>query len=432
MVTRIVPVFLSFFILLSFCSLTNAAVTLTVENSVGYPGSNESRVDVSLDNPDDIIRALTIEICDVDNYFACTGCALSETDANLCFRCAANEQLNGCCRVVLYNLNSLYTRDLIQPGTNPTLAVNHTILDNAPLQSCRNLNLVNVQVSNEFNDDVDAIPVSGNICFQRCSTDGNCLDNAWCNGHETCNTTTGICEDGTNACQSPINNFCEEFTDQCVPEPSTAITIFTGSSAGLPGTQSTIDLSLLTPEHSVKEIELNLCDEGNYLTCADFTPDCQDLAYFEFSLMELANGCCQLMISGRSPDGIILVPDIRPVRLGTITYNISPSASLGESQSFHLENARVLDRDGNELDITSYTGSFCFSADPDNDGVSDCDDNCPSVSNPDQADSDGDGVGNACDYKSNQIPTLSEWGMIIFMTILLGTGVLCIMRRKMA
>ena len=33
------------------------------------------------------------------------------------------------------------------------------------------------------------------------------------------------------------------------------------------------------------------------------------------------------------------------------------------------------------------------------DGVGDDCDNCPNVYNPDQADTDGDGVGNFCDYK---------------------------------
>ncbi|GIR69385.1 MAG: hypothetical protein CM15mP74_06360 [Halieaceae bacterium] len=36
--------------------------------------------------------------------------------------------------------------------------------------------------------------------------------------------------------------------------------------------------------------------------------------------------------------------------------------------------------------------------DMDNDGVNDTnDDNCPSTSNPEQSDTDGDGIGNACD-----------------------------------
>ena len=35
--------------------------------------------------------------------------------------------------------------------------------------------------------------------------------------------------------------------------------------------------------------------------------------------------------------------------------------------------------------------------DTDADGVPDIDDNCPSVANPDQKDSDGDRIGDACD-----------------------------------
>jgi len=37
--------------------------------------------------------------------------------------------------------------------------------------------------------------------------------------------------------------------------------------------------------------------------------------------------------------------------------------------------------------------------DADNDGIPDYRDNCPAVYNPDQADSDSDGAGDACDYK---------------------------------
>ena len=35
--------------------------------------------------------------------------------------------------------------------------------------------------------------------------------------------------------------------------------------------------------------------------------------------------------------------------------------------------------------------------DPDNDGIDSSIDNCPMTANPDQADSDGDGVGDVCD-----------------------------------
>jgi hypothetical protein len=40
--------------------------------------------------------------------------------------------------------------------------------------------------------------------------------------------------------------------------------------------------------------------------------------------------------------------------------------------------------------------------DSDRDGVADCNDNCPTIANPDQLDTDGDGVGNACDNCPNK------------------------------
>jgi len=40
---------------------------------------------------------------------------------------------------------------------------------------------------------------------------------------------------------------------------------------------------------------------------------------------------------------------------------------------------------------------FVNDIDSDNDGVNDAEDNCPAVYNPDQPDSDGDGLGDACD-----------------------------------
>ena len=47
------------------------------------------------------------------------------------------------------------------------------------------------------------------------------------------------------------------------------------------------------------------------------------------------------------------------------------------------------------------TGGDTCDIDDDNDGVSDVDDNCPKVPNPDQADSDGDGKGNKCDPQND-------------------------------
>ena len=47
----------------------------------------------------------------------------------------------------------------------------------------------------------------------------------------------------------------------------------------------------------------------------------------------------------------------------------------------------------------------CVDTDDDNDGFADSNDNCPLVTNPNQADDDGDGIGNACDPNLNDGPT---------------------------
>ena len=54
---------------------------------------------------------------------------------------------------------------------------------------------------------------------------------------------------------------------------------------------------------------------------------------------------------------------------------------------------RDADLDGDGM----ICGVRLISVDADNDGVLDEDDNCPMVANPDQADYDGDGMGDACD-----------------------------------
>ena len=74
-----------------------------------------------------------------------------------------------------------------------------------------------------------------------------------------------------------------------------------------------------------------------------------------------------------------------------------------------------------DLNFTSY--------DSDDDALGDMCDNCPYTFNPDQTDTNANGIGDACET-IQVIPTLSEWGMIIFISLIIGTGIITLVRQR--
>jgi hypothetical protein len=91
-----------------------------------------------------------------------------------------------------------------------------------------------------------------------------------------------------------------------------------------------------------------------------------------------------------------------------LTWTSSLDGSIGSGESFALANLTVGAHQilASVIDAHGASGSAAISLnveacapgiDPDGDEVCDGQDNCPLVSNPDQADADGDGLGDVCD-----------------------------------
>lgn len=66
-------------------------------------------------------------------------------------------------------------------------------------------------------------------------------------------------------------------------------------------------------------------------------------------------------------------------------------------------------------------------ADSDGDGIHDIADNCPDDYNPLQEDSDCDGIGDAC---QDEVPSLTQWGLIIMLVLLAGIATWVVLRRR--
>ncbi|MCC6558011.1 MAG: DNRLRE domain-containing protein [Polyangiaceae bacterium] len=86
----------------------------------------------------------------------------------------------------------------------------------------------------------------------------------------------------------------------------------------------------------------------------------------------------------------------QPFFVGAAATLTAP-AGAGPYYLFLGDNDGVFADNGAGYTVTSTAEVVCGCDDADGDGVCDGDDNCPEAANPDQADSDGDGIGDACE-----------------------------------
>ena len=151
-----------------------------------------------------------------------------------------------------------------------------------------------------------------------------------------------------------INQMNEEYT-----RTSGAIENDGNDNFGLSASnKDTVAINLENPSHKVEGVQLNICDEDNYLTLLGCTTT-ERTTEFLCRAREIDNGCCSVSLFSTSPIGVI-EEGTGPVF--NLTYGVSEEAPLGECRNINTENVLATDSAGNTLEVISSPAEFCFSA----------------------------------------------------------------------
>ena len=153
-------------------SQSSAEITLSIGEGTAPPGATNGMISVSLENQSNQVKGVQVDICDVDDFLACTSCDTTERTASL--DCSSNELENGCCRIILFSLSG----GCIEEGTGPVFALNYNVSGGAPSGECRELNPESIKISDETGTPLtgDVVTESGQFCFSTSSsttTNGN-------------------------------------------------------------------------------------------------------------------------------------------------------------------------------------------------------------------------------------------------------------------
>jgi len=134
------------------------------------------------------------------------------------------------------------------------------------------------------------------------------------------------------------------------------VTLTIGDGSGPPGsTDNPVDVSLANPDDKVKGVQVDICDEGDYLNCAGCEAEDTRAAFFSCSTYELANGCCRVILV--SDLGLMI--DEGAGSILTVHYDVSENAPAA-CTDLNPENVKVSDEVEDPLAVNVSSGTLCF------------------------------------------------------------------------
>jgi hypothetical protein len=120
-----------------------------------------------------------------------------------------------------------------------------------------------------------------------------------------------------------------------------------------------VEISLENPADKVKTIQMDICDEEDFLTLrrCEIT---DRTAGFLCRASESSNGCCTVRLFSLSVSAVI---DQGSGPIVVLKYGASEEAPAGACRSLTTENVAATDVVNNPLEVISSQGEFCFAAD---------------------------------------------------------------------
>ena len=105
-------------------------------------------------------------------------------------------------------------------------------------------------------------------------------------------------------------------------------------------------------------MNMEVCTEADYLTFAGCETTDRTGGFLCRSRSS-NDGCCTVTLSSMNPLDVI---ENGTGSIFTLRYTLSEEASAGECTTFSTANAYALDDGGNEIDVLSSPGEYCFSS----------------------------------------------------------------------
>jgi len=363
-----------------------ARVLLEPGDVLANPGEIISKP-VCLNNPTDLVGGIQFDLCEYnmdEEQIDCVECMDCEmTGRTTMFDCAVSELPNGCCRVILF-------------CKNPSCAINSGLCDIVTVyefhegcawQVCTLQVPENIVAADYNGVQLPAYGLPGEVCFL-CTTDQDCDDGVFCNGEETCDVGSGVCQPGTDPCPDDgiycngvegcdeDNDICTHSGDPCVPPflcdeendqcVKAEVVITPGDIFCTPGQTNACKkpVCLDNPGDLVGGIQFDLCeydmadDPIDCMTCIDCELT-ERTTMFDCAVLELPNGCCRVILFCKNP-GCAINPGLCDI--ATIVYEmheLSPECPGITCIMQIPENIIASNYEGYELTTSGLPGTVC-------------------------------------------------------------------------